>query len=109
MALPLSTPPEIVFGLGCGAAGAVGGGGRSTLAEPGPLCEAGGALPISLRGAELVSLSFRAGLGDALVSELVPEDREFALSFVFARRPRRLQSERAKIRIRSARKAFISV
>jgi len=108
MALPLSTPPEIVLGLGCGVAGAGGGGGRLALEESRPLCCDGGAeLPRSWGGLEEVSVSLLAGLGDALVSLLVPDDRLFALSFLFACRPMRLQSERARTMVASARTDFM--
>jgi len=107
MALPLSTPPEIVFGgLGRGAGG---GGGMVALEEPGPLfCEAGAELPRSWGGAEDVSVSLRAGLGDALDSLAEPDDRLFALSCLFACRPMRLQSERASTTMPSAKRDFIS-
>jgi len=106
IALPLSTPPEIVFGgLGRGAGG---GGGMLALEESRPLCCDGGAeLPRSWGGAEDVSVSLRPGLGDALVSLAEPDDRLFALSFLFACRPMRLQSERARTMVASARTDFM--
>ena len=106
MALPLSTPPEIVFGgLGRGAGG---GGGMLALEESRPLCcEAGAELPRSWGGLEEVSVSLLGGLGDALVSLAEPDDRLFALSFLFACRPMRLQKVRARTMVASARTDFM--
>ena len=110
MALPLSTPPEIgARGAGRGVAWLTPGtlAGMLAFDEPG-FCgpDVDGALPKSVGSG---GFKFSSGLGDELVSLLVPDDRSFALLFVFERLPIRLQSERASMTTASASRDFMFV